>query len=83
MLTKQEESQRWQPGSTNTTSRVWGDGPGGKSSCCSSSKPRFDPQHPQDSAQPSVTPIPGDPIPFSGLLRHVVHRNPNTQNKNK
>lgn len=39
--------------------------------------PRFSLQHPQGSLQPSVTPIAGDLMPFSGFLVHciyVVHR---------
>lgn len=36
--------------------RGWRDGSGVKSSCCSSRRPKMDPQHPHGSSQPSLTP---------------------------
>ena len=42
----------------------------------SSSGPRFGSKHPHGSSQPPITPVPGDPMPSSGLLEHctqVVH----------
>ena len=38
-----------------------------KSTGCSSIGPRFDSQHPHGSSQQSVTPVPRDLIPSSGL----------------
>ena len=35
--------------------------------------PAFGFQHPQSGSQPTITPVPGDPIPFSCLLRHYIH----------
>ena len=44
-----------------------------KSSCCSYRGPRFSSQHSHDSSQPSVTLVPGDQIPSSGLHGHYMH----------
>jgi len=38
----------------------------------SSTGPGFDSQHPDGSSQLSVTSVPGDPGPFSGLLWHQM-----------
>lgn len=35
-------------------------------------RPAFGFQHPQSGSQPAITPVPGDPIPFSCLLRHCT-----------
>lgn len=43
-----------------------------KSTGCSSPGPGFDSQHP-GSSQLSVTPVPGDPVSFSGLLWHQIY----------
>ena len=44
-----------------------------KSTGCSSRGPEFDSQHPHGASQPSVTLVPGDPVPFpfSPGLRHL------------
>lgn len=43
-------------------SEVW-------SSCCSFRRPKFSSQHAHGGSQPPVTPVSGDPMPSSGLLR--------------
>ena len=45
----------------------WGDGSEVKSTCCSCRGPRFSSQRPHGGPQPSVTPVPGDPMPSSDL----------------
>lgn len=34
----------------------------------------FDGQHPHGSPQPSITPVPGDLTPSSGVLGHQAHK---------
>uniref|UniRef100_A0A8C6QTS0 Collagen, type V, alpha 3 n=1 Tax=Nannospalax galili TaxID=1026970 RepID=A0A8C6QTS0_NANGA len=47
----------------------WGRAGGGLGSTgCSCREPRFDSQHPHGSQQPTVDPVPGDPMPSSDLL---------------
>lgn len=50
----------------------------GKSTDCSSRKPRLYSQYPQGSSQPPLIPVLGDLIPFPGFLRYctnVIYRN--------
>ena len=54
------------PGSSQTAQRL-------RSTGCSSRGPRFNSQHPHGSSQVSVTPVPGDLIPSSGLHGHQAH----------
>ena len=43
-----------------------------RSTVCSSRVPAFDSQHPQDGFGPTVTPVPGDPMPSSGLFGNCM-----------
>ena len=52
----------------NVEHRGWSlDGSEVKTTCCSCRGPRFSSLHPRGSSQSSVTPVPGDPMPSSGL----------------
>lgn len=73
------ETQRWRyAGETNfmvmwSHTRRWGDYWDGlvvKSTCSSSTGTYFNPQHPQDTSQLSVAPVPGDARTSSGILGH-------------
>ena len=44
---------------------------GVKSACCACRRPEFSCQHKSGSSQPPVTPAPGNPVPSSGLYRHL------------
>lgn len=45
-----------------------------KRTSCSSIGPGFDSQHSHGSSQPSITPIPGNPMTCSGLYRHQTSK---------
>lgn len=45
-----------------------------ESTACSSRRPGLDFQHPEGSTLLSVTLVPGEPVPISGLCRHQAHR---------
>ena len=53
--------------------RDWRDGSGVKSTGCSYRGPRFNSLHPHGGSQPSITPVPGDPMPSSNLQGHQAH----------
>ena len=44
-----------------------------KSDNCSHRRHRFVSQRPHGGSQPSATPVPGDEMPSSGILRHQAH----------
>ena len=48
----------------------WRDGAAVKSMGCSSREPKFELQDPHGGSQPSVIPVPGDPVPFSAFCRY-------------
>lgn len=52
--------------------RVWREGPGVKSTSCSCQGPGLGSQHPHDSSQHCITPVPGDMKSSSGFHRHQV-----------
>ena len=50
---------------------------------CACRGPRFSPQHPHVGSQPSITPVPGDLVTFSGLEGHHTQRSTYTYNADK
>jgi hypothetical protein len=48
-----------------------------KSTTCSSRGTGFNPQHPHDNSQLSITPVPGDPAPSHKHIKHIYRQNTN------
>ena len=51
----------------------WRDSSAVKNTDCSFRGPGFNSQHPHDSSQPSITPVPRDLMPSCGLPQHCTH----------